>query len=101
MDGTFGLILEQYYLAVADGEMRSADGSINYSINYQRVAIPISVVAMEFDTLADPVMMKQKMFDNITSERKFFTLWKGMGHEDHFTNTKYFEQVLAAIKNVC
>lgn len=101
MDGTFSQILKQFQFAVAKGKMESTDGTINYSGHYHRLKLPVSVVAMEYDALADPVMMKTQMFDAIGSERKVFTLWKGMGHEDHFTDPVYFPQVLEAIKAVC
>ena len=101
MDGTFSPVLSQFYFALKNDVMKSSNGEVNYSINYQRVTLPVSIVAMEFDSLADPEMMEQKMFNKISSNNKFFTLWTGVGHEDHFTNTKYFPQVLAAIKKVC
>jgi hypothetical protein len=55
---------------------------------------------MERDTLADPVMMKRCMFAKIGSQRKHFTEWKGLGHEDHFMNPKYFPLVLKAVLKV-
>ena len=31
---------------------------------------------MEFDALADPVKMKESMFDAVSSSEKFYTEWK-------------------------
>ena len=101
MDGTFNGILQQFHFAVANNEMRSINKEVNYSGNYHRLTLPVSVVAMEFDALADPAMMKSQMFDAFGSTDKFFTLWEGKGHEDHFTDAAYFRQVLDAIKLVC
>lgn len=101
MDGTFSPILRQFHAAVDNESMKSIDTSIDYSEHYSRLTLPVSIVAMEHDSLADPVMMKQKMFDKISSKHKFFTLWKDVGHEDHFANTTFFPWVLASVKNVC
>lgn len=101
MDGTFSLIVQQFYAAVASDEMRSITKEVSYSSNYHQLTLPVSVVAMELDTLADPQKMKEQMFDAFASKTKFFTLWKGVGHEDHFTDPRYFPQVLEAIQLVC
>ena len=81
--------------------MWSFDRSVNYSANYHRLWLPVSFVSMEFDSLADPVMMERSMFAAIASERKSFTVWSGQGHEDFFMKASYFQQVLRAIENVC
>ncbi len=101
MDGTYSSILQQFASAVLHKEMMSLDTRVNYSANYQRLTLPVSIVAMELDTLADDVMMKNRMFANISSGQKFFTVWSGMGHEDHFTDKRFFSQVLACIQKVC
>jgi len=101
MDGTYSGILQQFYAAVAVKEMKSLDNKISYSVNYERLELPVSVVAMELDSLADPEMMQQRMVERMASKNKFYTMWNGVGHEDHFANPNYFEQVLVAIKNVC
>ena len=101
MDGTFSQIVGQFHAAVANNAMCSVSREVNYSENYHRLTVPVSVVAMELDTLADAQMMKQKMFNALGSKEKFFTLWKGVGHEDHFTHPAFFPQVLEAIRFVC
>jgi hypothetical protein len=101
MDGTFSPIIQQFYSAVANDEMRSLNGIINYSINYHGLTLPVSMVAMEYDTLADPTQMKEKMFDYIPADKKFFICWNRIGHEDFFAYIKYFPPVLEAIRKVC
>ena len=101
MDGTFSPIIQQFYSALAHDEMRSANEVVNYSVNYHRLTLPVSIVTMEFDSLADPAMTEQNMFNTISADNKFFTCWQRLGHEDHFANTTYFSQVLAAIRKVC
>lgn len=100
VDGTFPGILRQFASAISENAMKSLDGTINYSGGYHRLRLPCSIVAMERDTLADPVMMKRCMFAKIGSQRKHFTEWKGLGHEDHFMNPKYFPLVLKAVLKV-
>jgi hypothetical protein len=74
---------------------------MNYSASYHRLALPVSLVAMELDTLADPAMMKNSMYERLASKKKFYAEWKQMGHEDHFMNPAYFPLVLAAVAKVC
>ena len=100
VDGTFPGILRQFTSALAESAMKSLDGTINYSEGYHLLQLPCSIVAMERDTLADPVMMKRSMFARIGSREKHFTEWKGLGHEDHFMNPKYFPLVLKALLKV-
>jgi hypothetical protein len=100
VDGTFPGILRQFTSAIAESAMKSLDGTINYSRGYPLLRLPCSIVAMERDTLADPVMMKRIMFARIGSRRKHFTEWKGLGHEDHFMNPEYFPLVLKAVYQV-
>ena len=101
MDGTFWGILHQFYRAFASGTMKSFDDQVNYSTAYNRIRLPVSIVGMECDTMAEPFMMKQSMFEQISSGTKFFTEWKGMGHEDHFMDPGYFPLVLEAIRKIC
>jgi hypothetical protein len=100
IDGTFPGILRQFTSAIAESAMKSLDGRINYSEGYSRLRLPCSIVGMERDSLADPVMMKRLMFARIGSRRKFFTEWKGLGHEDHFMNQRYFPLVLKAVSKM-
>ena len=53
---------------------------------------------MEFDTLADPEETKNVMFPKLSSQQKFYTEWKGQGHEDFVMNPNYFHQLVDAIK---
>lgn len=98
IDGTFWQILNQFFYAIRDGEMRSFDKAINYSENYNQLTLPVSIVTMELDSLADPAMTKEYMFDKIASAEKHFTIWNDQGHEDFFMNTEYFKQVSEAVK---
>jgi pimeloyl-ACP methyl ester carboxylesterase len=100
-EGTFWGILAQHYRAIAGGAMLSFDGNINYSANYHRLKLPVSFVSMEFDALADPVKMKESMFDAVSSSEKFYTEWVGRGHEDFFMNPEYFPEALEVIRKVC
>jgi len=100
MDGTFHGILTQFFRTVRDGAMRSFDRSVNYSAEYHRLRLPVSFVSMEFDSLADPVTLGRAMFASVSSTIKFHTVWRGMGHEDHFMNPNYFPHVLEAIRLV-
>ena len=100
-EGTFWGILAQHYRAIAGGAMLSFDGNVNYSENYHRLKLPVSFVSMELDSLADPVKMKESMFDAVSSSEKFYTEWMGQGHEDFFMNPEYFPQALAVIMKVC
>ena len=81
--------------------MLSFDGNVNYSANYHRLKLPVSFASMEFDALADPVKMKESMFDAVSSSEKFYTEWMGQGHEDFFMNPEYFSEALAVIRKVC
>jgi len=100
-EGTFWGILAQHYRAIAGGAMLSFDGNVNYSANYHRLKLPVSFVSMEFDALADPVKMKESMFDVVSSSEKFYIEWMGQGHEDFFMNRAYFPDALEAIRKVC
>jgi len=100
-EGTFWGILAQHYRAIAGGAMLSFDGNVNYSENYHRLKLPVSFVSMELDSLADPVKMKESMFDAVSSSEKFYTKWMGQGHEDFFMNPEYFPRALAVIMKVC
>jgi hypothetical protein len=57
-------------------------------------------VAMEYDSLADPVTMEKLMFEKVSSKQKYFTEWKGQGHEDFFMNSNYFQNVFDAIQKI-
>ncbi len=98
MQATCWGILFQYQQAVLNEKMMSLDGSVNYSENYGKINLPISVVTMEFDTLADPEETKNVMFPKLSSKQKFYTEWKQQGHEDFAMNPIYFHQLLDAIK---
>jgi pimeloyl-ACP methyl ester carboxylesterase len=98
IDGTFWQILNQFFYAISEGEMRSFDRKINYSENYHLINVPVSIVTMELDSLADPMMTRDFMLDKIASAEKHFTVWKYQGHEDFFMNAEYFKQVSEAIK---
>jgi len=100
IDGTFHGILDQFQQGVQNGKMESMDKNINYSENYHQLTLPVSFVAMEYDSLADPVTMKKQMFEKVSSKQKFFTEWKGQGHEDFFMNSNYFQNVLDAIQKI-
>jgi pimeloyl-ACP methyl ester carboxylesterase len=100
-EGTFWGILAQHYRAIAGGAMLSFDGNVDYSANYHRLTLPVSFVSMEFDALADPIKMKESMFDAVSSSEKFYTEWMGQGHEDFFMNQAYFPEALEAIRKVC
>ncbi len=100
IDGTFHGILTQFHDTVKNGKMESMDKNVNYSENYHRITLPVSFVAMEYDSLADPVTMKSLMFEKVSGKQKFFTEWKEQGHEDFFMNSKYFQKVFDAIQKV-
>ncbi len=100
MDGTYGGILRQFYDAVRSGGMRSLDGQIEYAGAYGRLALPVHFVSMEFDTLADPAMMREGLFARVPGPHKHFTMWAGMGHEDHFMDPDKFHLVYEAISMV-
>jgi len=97
IDGTFWKILRQYYYAVREGEMKSTDKAINYSQNYHLINLPVSFVAMEFDSMANPPMVKDILLAKVSSKEKYFTEWKGQGHEDFFMSSQYFKQLFDAI----
>ena len=100
MEATYWGILAQYQRAVLNEKMMSLDGNINYSENYAKITLPISVVTMEYDTLADPVETKNRMFLYLGSKEKYFSEWKGQGHEDFAMNPQYFHQLLEVIKKI-
>jgi len=100
VDGTFPGILRQFTSAIAGSAMKSLDGTVKYSEGYHLLRLPCSIVGMERDALADPVMIKRNMFSKIGSRRKHFTEWKGLGHEDLFMNPKYFPLVLKAVRKL-
>jgi pimeloyl-ACP methyl ester carboxylesterase len=100
IDGTFHGILVQFQQGVQNGKMESIDKNVNYSESYHRLTVPVSFVAMEYDSLADPVTMEKLMFEKVSSKHKFFTEWEGQGHEDFFMNSNYFQQVFDAIQKV-
>jgi pimeloyl-ACP methyl ester carboxylesterase len=100
IDGTYHGILTQFQQAVKNGEMESLDKNVNYSENYHRLTLPVSFVAMEYDSLADPVKMNNLMFEKVSSEQKFFTEWKGQGHEDFFMNSIFFQNVFETIQKI-
>ncbi len=97
MQATYWGILAQYQRAIMEGRMTSSDGRVNYSDNYGRVALPISVVTMEYDTLADPGETERVMFPKLGSARKFYAEWMGQGHEDFVMNPAYFHQLADAV----
>ena len=98
IDGTFWDVVDQYQGTVLRGQMVSRDERVNYSENYARINLPISVVGMEFDSLADLQCMRTSMFERLSSTRKFYSVWKGVGHEDCFMDAKYFPEVEEAIR---
>jgi pimeloyl-ACP methyl ester carboxylesterase len=98
MEATYWGILAQYQRAIFYERMMSLDGRINYSENYDKVKLPISVVVMEYDSLADPVETKKIMFPKLGSLEKYFTEWMGQGHEDFVMNPDYFHQLIDVIK---
>jgi len=98
MQATYWGILAQYQRAILYEKMMSLDNKVNYSDHYPKINLPISVVTMEFDTMADPVETRKVMFEKISSEKKYFTEWKGQGHEDFVMNPDYFHQLIDAIK---
>lgn len=98
MQATYWGILAQYQRAILYEKMMSLDGKVNYSENYHKIKLPVSVVTMEYDTLADSVETKKVMFPKLGSPKKYFTEWKGQGHEDFVMNRKYFHLLIDAIK---
>ncbi len=99
-DGTYWAMLKQHHQAILNEKMLSRDGKVNFSDHYDSITLPTSVVVMEYDTLADAVEVKRVMFEKLSSKEKFFTEWKGQGHEDFAMNPKFFPQVLDAIRKV-
>ncbi|MBI3365142.1 MAG: alpha/beta fold hydrolase [Ignavibacteriae bacterium] len=97
MQATYWGILAQYQQSILHEQMTSSDGRVNYSENYPRVLLPISVVTMEYDTLADPVETKRIMFPKLGSKQKYFTEWMQQGHEDFVMNPGFFHQLIDAI----
>lgn len=100
MEATYWGILAQYHNAIFNQRMMSSDGSVNYSENYHKIKTPVSVVTMEFDSLADPVETKLNMFPKLGSQKIFYTEWKGQGHEDFAMNPEYFHQLTDVLKNI-
>jgi pimeloyl-ACP methyl ester carboxylesterase len=100
IDGTFWDVVDQYERTVLRGQMLSRDGRVNYSQHYDRLQLPIAVVGMEFDGLADPQRMRAEMFDRLGSLQKTYIVWKGVGHEDHFMEARFFPMVEEAIRLV-
>ena len=100
MQATYWGILAQYQRAVLNEKMISLDGNINYSENYHKIKLPIAVVVMEYDTLADHIETKNVMFPQIGSEQKIFFEWTQQGHEDFVMNPQYFHQLLDVIKKI-
>ncbi len=98
IDATFWGILDQFHQTIKFEKMFSSDKKVNYSDNYSKIKLPVSIVTMEYDTLADPVETKRVLFLNLDSKQKYFTEWMGQGHEDFVMNSAYFHQVLNAIK---
>ncbi len=98
MEATYWGILYQYQQAVLYRKMMSCDKRVNYSENYPKIKLPISVVTMEYDTLADAVETQRVMFPKLGSTQKYFTEWMGQGHEDFVMNPDFFHQLLEAIK---
>lgn len=100
MQATYWGILFQYQQAVMNGKMTSCNNEVNYSENYPKIKLPVSVVTMEYDTQADAIETKRVMFPELGSKQKFFTEWMGQGHEDFAMNPDYFYQLIDAIKLV-
>ena len=98
MEATYWGILAQYQRAVLYEKMMSLDNKINYSEYYHKIKLPISVVTMEYDTMADPTETEKIMFAKLGSKEKYYTEWMGQGHEDFVMNPDYFHQLLDAIK---
>lgn len=98
IDATFSGILSQFHNTIKNEKMYSADGKVIYSDNYNKINLPVSIVTMEHDTLADPVEAKKNMFLHLGSEKKYFTEWSDQGHEDFVMNPVFFPRVLDAIK---
>ena len=98
MQATYWGILAQYQRAVMYEKMLSLDWTVNYSEHYDKVKLPISVVTMEYDSLADAVETKKIMFPQLGSKEKYFREWMGQGHEDFAMNPDYFHQLIDAIK---
>ena len=98
MEATYWGILFQYQQAVLNRKMMSCDKKVNYSENYSKIKLPISVVTMEYDTLADAIETKRVMFPKLGSTQKYFTTWMDQGHEDFAMNPDFFHQLVEAIK---
>jgi hypothetical protein len=98
MQATYWGILAQYQRAILYEKMMSLDNKVNYSENYHKVKLPISVVTMQYDTLADPIETKKVMFPKLGSKQKYYTEWMGQGHEDFVMNPDYFHQLIDVIK---
>ncbi len=99
-DGTYWAMLKQHHQAILNEKMLSLDGKVNFSEYYGSITLPTSVVVMEYDTLADPPEVRRVMFEKLSGKPKFFTEWKGQGHEDFAMNPQFFPHVLEAINKV-
>ncbi len=99
-DGAFWDVVDQYRRTVLRGRMLSRDERVDCSENYGRIRLPICLVAMELDSMADPQRMRTDLFDRLGSARKSYVVWEGIGHEDCFMEPKYFPRVEQAIRTV-
>ena len=99
-DGSFSRIIQQFYQAILQHSMHSFDGTLDYSANYNRITLPISMVGMGLDDLVDANIMKTKMFEEISSKNKYYTKWDSMGHVDHLMAPRFFPLVLEAINKI-
>ena len=100
LDATFWGIMNQFYWAIIRGQMYSTDSNVNYSSHFGSIKLPVSCVAMEYDPIEDAQQMKTRMFDCFGSSNKYFTLWKGHGHENFVMNPEYFHLAKEAIEKV-
>lgn len=100
IEGTFHGIINQFYSAVKNEAMLSMDGGVDYSKHYDRITLPCSIVGLERDDIIEPVMMKKSMYEKIGSEKKYYSLLRGLGHEDCFMNPLYFSSIYCALQNV-
>jgi hypothetical protein len=101
IDGTFTGILAQYYDAIHDSTMRSSDGTVDYSKEYGRLRLPISIISMELDGFVDEPSMVELMFDGVSSKVKFNRYIPGEGHEDPFMIPSTFPLVFESIDKLC
>jgi pimeloyl-ACP methyl ester carboxylesterase len=99
-DATYHGILNQFQKAAADHFMTSTDENVNYSQHYNRISLPVSLVGMELDPLADAINMEKYLFASVSSKIKFFTLLKGQGHEDFCMNPDFFPLLYETIRKV-